>query len=119
MVCRHWKTKGWCRMESNCKFLHPEHKRGIAAPKGCSLDSANDGGMSEAVCRGMSTTSGLPGDVPSAAAMSCRRKRGGRNRSNKGNQVERHSLDREVAVTVLPDHMAEYSFSFFQGTQFV
>jgi hypothetical protein len=24
MVCRHWKTKGWCRMESNCKFLHPE-----------------------------------------------------------------------------------------------
>jgi hypothetical protein len=31
MVCRHWKTKGWCRYESQCKFLHPEHKRGICA----------------------------------------------------------------------------------------
>jgi hypothetical protein len=29
MVCRHWKTKGWCRFESQCKFLHPDHKRGI------------------------------------------------------------------------------------------
>jgi hypothetical protein len=29
MVCRHWKSKGWCRMESNCKFLHPEHKCGV------------------------------------------------------------------------------------------
>lgn len=29
MVCRHWKTKGWCRFEGQCKFLHPEHKRGI------------------------------------------------------------------------------------------
>lgn len=34
MVCRHWKTKGWCRMEGQCKFLHPEHKRGsgVATP---------------------------------------------------------------------------------------
>jgi len=29
MVCRHWKAKGHCRMEAECKFLHPEHKRGI------------------------------------------------------------------------------------------
>merc|ERR1712196_437015 len=29
MVCRHWRSKGWCRLEENCKFLHPEHKRGI------------------------------------------------------------------------------------------
>jgi len=33
-VCRHWKSKGWCRMESNCKFLHPEHKRGVGASNG-------------------------------------------------------------------------------------
>jgi len=33
-VCRHWKAKGWCRMESNCKFLHPEHKRGVGASNG-------------------------------------------------------------------------------------
>merc|ERR1712147_445458 len=87
MVCRHWKTKGWCRLEGNCKFLHPEHKRGIAAPKGCSGGSINDGDMSKAAYPGMSTTSGLPEDAPSAA-LSRRKKRGGRNRSNKVNQVE-------------------------------
>jgi len=39
MVCRHWKSKGWCRYESSCKFLHPEHKRGVSAVKDCgSLD---------------------------------------------------------------------------------
>jgi len=31
MVCRHWKSKGWCRLESKCKFLHPEGKCGISA----------------------------------------------------------------------------------------
>jgi hypothetical protein len=30
MVCRHWKSKGWCRLEKNCKFLHPEHQRGVS-----------------------------------------------------------------------------------------
>merc|ERR1711933_450397 len=29
MVCRHWKSKGWCRYGSECKFLHPENKRGV------------------------------------------------------------------------------------------
>lgn len=28
LVCCHWRQKGWCRYEDNCKFLHPEHKRG-------------------------------------------------------------------------------------------
>lgn len=28
MVCRHWKTKGWCKLVDKCKFLHPENKRG-------------------------------------------------------------------------------------------
>jgi hypothetical protein len=31
MVCRHWKSKGWCRMEGSCKFAHPEHKRGVGS----------------------------------------------------------------------------------------
>jgi len=31
MVCRHWKSKGWCRYESLCKFSHPENKRGMCA----------------------------------------------------------------------------------------
>merc|ERR1719367_2178037 len=33
MVCRHWRSKGWCRYQTTCKFLHPEHKQG-AAKKG-------------------------------------------------------------------------------------
>jgi len=28
VVCRHWKSKGWCRMGTECKFAHPEHKCG-------------------------------------------------------------------------------------------
>lgn len=33
MVCRHWKSKGFCRLEANCKFQHPDEKRGAKAPK--------------------------------------------------------------------------------------
>lgn len=29
LVCCHWKNKGWCRYQDNCKFLHPLHKRGV------------------------------------------------------------------------------------------
>jgi hypothetical protein len=29
-VCKHWKSRGWCRYHSQCKFLHPEDKRGIS-----------------------------------------------------------------------------------------
>lgn len=36
MVCKHWKSKGWCRLESKCKFLHLEHKCGVSAPKALS-----------------------------------------------------------------------------------
>lgn len=34
MVCRHWRSKGWCRLHESggCMFAHPEHKRGVAAP---------------------------------------------------------------------------------------
>jgi len=75
MVCRHWKTKGWCRMESNCKFLHPAEKCGIAAPKLCC-----GSGISRTTCPGMST-----GDSEApVAALARRKKRGGKNRSNKG-----------------------------------
>merc|ERR550525_1228956 len=28
-VCCHWKNKGWCKYGTNCKFWHPDHKRGI------------------------------------------------------------------------------------------
>ncbi|CAE7679027.1 unnamed protein product, partial [Symbiodinium pilosum] len=31
VVCRHWKSKGWCRLGDECKFAHPEHKCGAGA----------------------------------------------------------------------------------------
>jgi len=45
MVCRHWKSKGWCRLEDKCKFLHPDHKRGgvPARSKGNGVGSKADG----------------------------------------------------------------------------
>jgi len=44
MVCRHWKSKGWCRLESKCKFLHPEHKRGVSAHGVCLGDDCTESG---------------------------------------------------------------------------
>eukprot|EP00405_Crypthecodinium_cohnii_P021605 CAMPEP_0206469888 /NCGR_PEP_ID=MMETSP0324_2-20121206/30573_1 /ASSEMBLY_ACC=CAM_ASM_000836 /TAXON_ID=2866 /ORGANISM="Crypthecodinium cohnii, Strain Seligo" /LENGTH=403 /DNA_ID=CAMNT_0053943783 /DNA_START=131 /DNA_END=1338 /DNA_ORIENTATION=- len=29
IVCCHWKNKGWCRYQEQCKFAHPDHKRGV------------------------------------------------------------------------------------------
>jgi len=57
MVCRHWKSKGWCRYECQCKFLHPENKRGVGA-------------------KSPSDTS----DVPSSSSTHSTRRRGGKNR---------------------------------------
>jgi len=68
MVCRHWKSKGWCRLESNCKFLHPEHKRGVCAPIGA------DG-----------------------AATLRRKKRGGKNRSARAQQEQLGNEGQKVA----------------------
>jgi len=81
MVCRHWKSKGWCRMEENCKFLHPENKRGVSAPKGGSKGSATSGGMSS--CPEGSGISALecPADQLPPAPVGGRRKR--RNRTAK------------------------------------
>jgi len=76
MVCRHWKSKGWCRLGENCKFLHPENKRGVSAPGGC--------GKTGAV-----SLLGAPGclECPAPPAPSARRKkRGGKNRATKCQQ---------------------------------
>jgi len=60
MVCRHWKSKGWCRYESQCKFSHPAGKRGISG-------------------KGLEDHS----DVPSLPIRSTR-KRGGKNKASVG-----------------------------------
>jgi len=101
MVCRHWKSKGWCRLESNCKFLHPEHKRGVNAPKACNGSSAKSGDISGTVCPTMSTTLGqlqmisTEGELYSAPSTR-RKRRGGKNRSNRNQQEQVGSPDQDV-----------------------
>lgn len=103
MVCRHWRTKGWCRLETNCKFLHPEHKRGIAAGKGCSGFSADDGSIRRAACPDMSSMFSLPDAINvedggvASAVLPRRKRRGGRNRSSREQQVQLDILEQDVA----------------------
>jgi len=80
MVCRHWKSKGWCRLESNCKFLHPENKRGVSASKGGTKSSAVNGCMSGVEVSGI-TALERPADELPPAPTGGRRKR--RNRTAK------------------------------------
>merc|ERR1712228_604643 len=80
MVCRHWKSKGWCRLEENCKFLHPECKKGVSAPKGGSKGSALSGSMSGVEGSGISAAE-CPVDQLPPAAVGGRRRR--RNRATK------------------------------------
>jgi hypothetical protein len=83
MVCRHWRSKGWCRMEANCKFLHPENKRGVTAPKAsksCASNGTCTSGMSTALS--LSDMIGFDGDA-SSLSLPRRKKRGGRGKSSK------------------------------------
>mmetsp|Transcript_85869 Transcript_85869/g.152082 ORF Transcript_85869/g.152082 Transcript_85869/m.152082 type:complete len:350 (-) Transcript_85869:110-1159(-) len=41
VVCRHWKTKGWCRMGEDCKFAHPEEKCGAGVAQAQAKKLAN------------------------------------------------------------------------------
>eukprot|EP00434_Breviolum_minutum_P035262 symbB.v1.2.031207.t1/scaffold3596.1/size57580/6 len=40
VVCRHWKSKGWCRLGDECKFAHPEHKCGAGLIKKAEKEKA-------------------------------------------------------------------------------
>jgi len=32
VVCRHWRSKGWCNYRDSCKFQHPTSLRGVDVP---------------------------------------------------------------------------------------
>jgi hypothetical protein len=86
MVCRHWKSKGWCRLGSNCKFQHPDHKRGVAVSKGGSSGTATCGRISGIELPSIRTTLSLTdmlskdGQVPLPAAAG-HKKKGSKDRS--------------------------------------
>jgi len=76
MVCRHWKSKGWCRLGDECKFAHPEHKCGVGAP--AAKGAANSG----AAKNGRGDDS--PAGENAADASKKARKRGGRSKGQDG-----------------------------------
>jgi len=43
VVCRHWKSKGWCRLEDKCKFLHPENNCSEGNIVGSKADGPGEG----------------------------------------------------------------------------
>jgi hypothetical protein len=96
MVCRHWKTKGWCRMESSCKFLHLEHKRGIASAKAGKTSSTHRD-ISGIVCPSMSATDivSTEGELYSKL-VGRRNRRGGKNRANRCYQGQLSNAEQDV-----------------------
>jgi len=109
MVCRHWKTKGWCRLEANCKFQHPEHKRGVSGvPKASGISSTTRGDISGADCPGIRTTLSLTdalnhsGDQEPAPAVftSTQRKKKTKARSSKRHEEDAPCFSEGVHVPV-------------------
>mmetsp|Transcript_43971 Transcript_43971/g.121667 ORF Transcript_43971/g.121667 Transcript_43971/m.121667 type:complete len:478 (+) Transcript_43971:79-1512(+) len=119
MVCRHWKSKGWCRMEADCKFLHPEHKRGTlgaAAAQKASASSATpaiaEGGSPEGfdaarpLAAGSTASPANRGQSASAAGKSSRQTR----RSGRGRTTGR-TPPAAVAVGLVPGPISPTSAS--------
>lgn len=110
MVCRHWKSKGWCRLESKCKFQHPEHKRGVAVPN--SNTKANGGDITGLEHPGRRTTLSLrdalckEGQTP--AAMVGQLKKRSKGKSARGHKEEPKDLGKEAAVSIF---FSEYDTS--------
>jgi hypothetical protein len=92
MVCRHWKSKGFCRLESKCKFQHPEHKRGVTAPKSGNDSGSKCGDISEAESPGIRTTLSLTealsneGHMPQPDQAGQKKLKTSKNRSMTGQQ---------------------------------
>lgn len=100
MVCRHWKSKGWCRMEGNCKFLHPEHKRGVGPGLvNCNKVGGMSGSNSADISNGL-----VHGSNPSdeSALTTADFKKKSKKRRSKGKSV---NLSEEAAT--VPGQMAD------------
>lgn len=111
MVCRHWKSKGFCRLGDSCRFAHPEHKRGDSVPKGG--DNSKGCGMSRAMCPDISPFLSLSDvisqddEMPAVACLR-RRKRGGRNRSTKSQQGLLGNAEQAVLIPAFQGYSQEY-----------
>jgi len=78
MVCRHWKSKGFCRMEAQCKFLHPDNKCGVRTL------GKNGGASIGDICNSLVFAYGLSDQLAVAAMDVKNKKSGGKRRRNKG-----------------------------------
>jgi len=99
-VCRHWKSKGWCRMEANCKFLHPEHKRGVGAVNGKPCGMSGDG---NADTSGALALASISSDQLQALAMDAKNKAAKKRKSKgkSGVSKEDSSASRQLLDTQL------------------
>lgn len=85
MVCRHWKSKGWCRMERNCKFMHPENKCGIGFVNGKPGGASSNGDMNDSIAH-VSSDQSLAATIDGKKKTSSAKKR--KNKSKAGASQE-------------------------------
>merc|ERR1712032_1728454 len=101
MVCRHWKSKGWCKLEAQCKFLHPEHKRGAGTLGNDGVGGAKGGeGQMPAAISPSSAPGGM--EVTSSKSRSSRRSGRGRQGGQSGGGGGVVNPPPAVAVGLLP-----------------
>jgi hypothetical protein len=107
MVCRHWKSKGWCRMEDNCKFLHPEHKRGVGPGfVNCSKAGGMSDGNSADISNGLVHGSN-PSHESALTTTDCKKK--SKKRRSKGKSVNLRDEAATVPGQVVDVQLAGYA----------
>mmetsp|Transcript_174863 Transcript_174863/g.560681 ORF Transcript_174863/g.560681 Transcript_174863/m.560681 type:complete len:503 (-) Transcript_174863:170-1678(-) len=85
MVCRHWKSKGWCKLGDDCKFLHPDHKRGSGVPQRKGGGGGGPGGSGQNAEEGVAMSpSGDGGGSENGHGGSRTRRAGRKNRRGLG-----------------------------------
>jgi len=95
MVCRHWKSKGWCRLGDGCKFSHPEHKCGVGAG-----NAKSSGGGSAPAADQSSDDDGATGDAKKSGRKRRSKAKGPKAAAPPGGQSgEVHTLS--IAATLL------------------